>query len=143
VIAYGSQFFLRKAFLLGCMDYLKEPWEFDEMEIRISLALKSIIQKYQFSWGTLSFSGMNLLSSQGQISLTYQEYQILKILLRNRGEIVPKEILFHTIWDHPGNKESRIIDVHISSLRKKISTLYNQEFELIKAVRGKGYLIAT
>lgn len=142
-IVFGSQFFLRKAFLLGCIDYLKEPWELDELEIRLNLAVKQIANLHTFPWGKISITGMNLLHENSVCRLTHQEYTILKILLRHRGEPVPREALFYAIWNNPGKKQSRIIDMHVSSLRKKVNALCSDKagMDFIRALRGEGYII--
>ena len=143
VIAFGSRFFLRKAFLHGCVDYLKEPWDLEEYKWRIRPVIRHIMQNHTFSWGKLSFDGQSVVTAGQSINLTYQEYVIFKQLLRFRGELVPREVLGYAIWDKPGPVGSRTIDMHISVLRKKLVSLLPGKLpdNFIQAVRGKGYIL--
>ena len=93
-IFYGNSSFLRKAFLGGCVDYLKDPWTVEELEIRLTKILKSIKKKYDFPWGCISFAGTDVITEQGRCSLSYHEYILLHALIRQRGKVVPREVLF-------------------------------------------------
>ena len=76
--------------------------------------------------------------------LSIQEYKLLKLLIRHSGEIVPREALYYAIWGKPGQR-SRAVDMHVSKLRGKLSTLQNEvpleERITIVSVRGEGYLL--
>lgn len=139
VIAFGNHFFLKKAFLLGCCDYLKTPWEIDEFQIRSGRILEKLKKGLVFHGMVLE--GNSIRMAEKQISLTFQEEAILKMLLKNREEIVPRKVLFYSIWNNPGARESRVIDVHISAIRKKIEKLTGLSEPFIISVRGKGYRI--
>lgn len=143
LIFYGNPSFLRKAFLAGCDDYLKDPWTVDELAFRLERLLREIKKIFTFSWGSISFDGTDIVTEKGKCSLLYQEYRILKILLKQRGNPVPRDVLFYSIWNHPGSRQSRVIDVHISSIRRKLRLLLPDDCceEVIISLRGIGYMI--
>ncbi|MBN2737537.1 MAG: response regulator transcription factor [Spirochaetales bacterium] len=145
VIIYGKPFFIRQAFLLGCADYLKDPWEMDELEARLDRVLKKQQQSFERPWGHLNFHKQLLIletdDNTHQIELSYQEYLILKTLLYYKDETVPREVLFYRIGRPENYGSSRVIDVHISAIRRKIEPLINPTEPIIRSVRGIGYLL--
>jgi DNA-binding winged helix-turn-helix (wHTH) protein len=143
VIFYGNSSFLRKAILAGCVDYLKDPWTVDELEFRLEKLIKEIKKIFIFSWGSITFIGTDIVSENRRCALLYQEYRILKILLQQRGNAVPRDVLFYSLWNRPGTRQSRVIDMHISSIRKKLRVILPDDYcdEVIISVRGIGYMI--
>lgn len=138
VIAYGARDDLRRAFLIGCADYLREPWTSEELVFRANRAARP--SRYSFGSRTLEVETATLRSRSGKASLTYEECLILRALLAKRGTVVPREVLAYAIWGRV-RAGSRAIDVHISSLRKKIRSVAPGEEtpNPIRAVRGVGY----
>lgn len=141
LLAYGPSGLLRKAFLAGCADYLKEPWEPEELEYRLFKEVQEEAGCLPLPWGELTLQALKIRGPGGEQPLSFQEYRILQTLLRNRGQIVPREVLYYSIWGKPAGGPSRVVDVHISRLRKKILSLLPGLAECIVAVRGVGYLI--
>jgi len=143
VMYYGSPSFLRRAFLSGCLDYLKEPWTIEEFELRLAKIINHIKTVYIFPWGEISLTSTEIATEKGNCTLTYQEYKILKHLIQQRGKVVPREVLFYTLWNNPGSKQSRAIDVHISSLRKKLRLIIPENYynKVIVSIKGIGYMI--
>jgi len=74
--------------------------------------------------------------SGNEVKLTAKEYELLVILLENKGELVSREKLLESVWNYDNEIESRTLDVHIRLLRQKLN---NQK--LIETVRGAGYRI--
>ncbi len=136
-IAYGKASHLRQAFLAGCVDYLKEPWSVEELFLRLERLLSA--WKAPIEGCSLSFSGNRLCSGDSAVSLTHPESLLLKTLLKNRGRIVSREVFFYALWGKLPSTQSRTVDVHISSLRKKIRTLTS--VDPISTFRGVGYCI--
>jgi DNA-binding response OmpR family regulator len=143
ILVYGSHIFLRRAFLAGCADYCKEPWTLDELEARLDRIIASVTRGYDFPWGKLGFSGRDASVSGTGLGLTYQELRILRVLVEQRGNVVPREALFYSLWGNPGSASSRIVDVHVSSLRKKIARAVPGlgGTSVISSVRNIGYII--
>lgn len=74
-----------------------------------------------------------------RVELRPREYKLLEILLRNKGHVMPRDVLQDRIWGLESNVTENNLDVHIRMLRKKILELNNEE--LIKTMRGVGYYV--
>ena len=73
-----------------------------------------------------------------QVRLTGKEYELLTYLIENRDIVVSREQLLNRIWGYDFDGESRTVDVHIRSLRKKLGSCAG----VIQTVRGFGYKAA-
>jgi len=73
------------------------------------------------------------------LTLTSTEYSILEILVRKAGNIVSKETLSEQALGRPMTRYDRSIDMHVSSLRKKLGSLDDKQSP-IQTIRGQGYL---
>ena len=144
MIAYGSQLHLHRAILAGCFDYLKDPWSPEELLFRLGRLFRSSTRPLTSQ--RLTLQGSVLSSETGtRVQLSHPEATILKHLLINSGEVVPREALFYAIWGRVPESKSRAVDVHISSLRKKMGGLLADNVEgdnPIMSVRRVGYMIS-
>lgn len=140
VVAYGRATGLRAAFLSGCRDYLKEPWTADELALRI--ARIAVSSSFITAWGTIRLSVGSAASERGEVELSIHEYRILRVLLMQLGRPVAREVLFYALWGRT-DRSSRAVDVHVSSLRRKLACIAVGETagELIRSARGVGYFI--
>ena len=73
-------------------------------------------------------------------SLSKQEYIIIYLLVKNRGRIVSRSEFAVSLWEGD-RKQSRAVDMHISSLRKKLHNLRTACSFSIETIHGEGYLI--
>ena len=81
----------------------------------------------------------HIVTKNGQeIELTLKEFQILKLLIENKGNVLTRTFLLDKIWGYDYYGETRTLDVHIRHLRKKIG---DNDSKLIETVRGVGYKI--
>jgi two-component system, OmpR family, alkaline phosphatase synthesis response regulator PhoP len=71
------------------------------------------------------------------ISLTSKEFQILFSLIQNSGKVLTREKLYTSIWNKQSDNLQRTLDMHISTLRKKIRF----DKKLYKTIRSSGYKI--
>ncbi len=71
-----------------------------------------------------------------EVQLAVKEYELLALLMENKGQVVPREQILESVWNYDKETESRTLDVHIGLLRQKLN---NQK--LIETVRGVGYRI--
>ncbi len=127
-------------FDLGADDYISKPFEIDELLARIRTRLK---QKgtpiLEIADLTLDTSTYEVKRAGKEISLTAKEFKLLEYLIINKGAVLSRETILDHIWLYSPEIESRVVDVYIGYLRKKIDAGHKQQ--LIKSVRGFGYTI--
>ena len=71
------------------------------------------------------------------MALTLKEFELLVMLLKNRGMVLTRDQLLNQIWGYSFDGENRTVDVHIRTLRQKLGAVG----DLIETVRGVGYKI--
>lgn len=84
----------------------------------------------------INLKSRKVFVSGDEIQLTVKEYELLELLMKNKGELVTREQLLESVWNYDKEIESRTLDVHIRLLRQKLN---NQK--IIETVRGVGYRI--
>jgi hypothetical protein len=141
VVACGPAALMRSAFLCGCADYLRDPWHPVELEIRALAVLQRTRRRWTFPWGELSMQGTDLDTPAGGVTLTVHESRILRALLMSRGTPVPRQALSYLLWGKPGPAGSRVLDVHVAAIRRKVAAAVPAAGRFIRAVRREGYLI--
>jgi DNA-binding response OmpR family regulator len=148
VLAWGTAEHLRAAFLAGCDDYLREPWNAVELGCRLERlragegGAGEVPGTHRFPWGELRLRGLALCSPERSRALSLPEYRILAALLRNRGAAVSREVLRYAAWGRAADRRSRAVDVHVSSLRRKILELFPGSAGCLRCLRGTGYTLA-
>jgi hypothetical protein len=142
VIAYGPGRYLRRAFLSGCMDYLKSPWDSEELECRVDRLIEKRRKLFSFPWGDFTLLEGRLHCTMAKLGLSVQERIILKKLILNRNQPVSRDVLYYAMWGKPYIKKSRVVDMHISSIRRKLYSHLPQSKACITSLKGIGYLIA-
>ena len=70
-----------------------------------------------------------------EVQLTLKEYQLLCLLMKNRGAVLTRDVLLENIWGYGNESETRTVDVHIRTLRQKLGA----GGSMIETVRGVGY----
>lgn len=126
---------------MGADDYITKPFSPRELVARIRAALRrlqtngSIKQSASFRFQDLIINpaSRTVTISDTPIDLTKTEFDLLEILVRNNGIALSREKLLQAVWGFDYAAESRMVDVHIGNLRKKIGS------NLIKTIRGIGY----
>ncbi len=73
------------------------------------------------------------------IELTSQEFKLLEYLMTKQGEIQKREIILTKIWQYSPGIKSRVVDVYMGYLRKKIDSGFDKK--LLHSIRGSGYVI--
>ncbi|HHL45756.1 MAG TPA: response regulator [Gammaproteobacteria bacterium] len=135
-----------KGLELGADDYLVKPFAFAELLARVRTLLRR---------GAVAVTELNLrianleldvarhrASRSGKpIHLTAKEFALLELLVRRRGEVLPRSLIASQVWDMNFDSDTNVIDVAIRRLRAKIDDDF--EPKLIKTVRGMGYMIDT
>ncbi|MBN2895870.1 MAG: response regulator transcription factor [Campylobacterales bacterium] len=134
ITALGDISSLSRGFAVGAEDYLKKPFAFEELIIRLRALLKRTrsIEEERIHAGAFSFHlGLNLLYHHDRrLSLTAYEQKIVGLLFRGRGAVVRKEELLYALGEGEESSEG--------SLRVMMSHLRKLGLE-IKTIRGLGY----
>ena len=129
----------------GADDYITKPFSVREVLARIT----SVLRRYKYTSNekieVLKADDIqvnvnkHIVTKNGQeIELTLKEFQILKLLIENKGNVLTRTFLLDKIWGYDYYGETRTLDVHIRHLRKKIG---DNDSKLIETVRGVGYKI--
>ena len=124
----------------GADDYLSKPFGMMEMVSRIKAVLRRSIPKKkqkQIQCGSIVIDeGKHTVTVNDRlISLTLKEYELLKLLAENTGQVFTRDILLASVWGADFVGETRTVDVHIGTLRTKL----DECGDMIKTVRGVGY----
>ena len=132
---------------LGADDYIAKSFSTRELLARIRAVLRRAAAAAPARDEVLSAHGLELNTRKMQlafngrpIDLTFVEFQILQAMMREPGRVFSRETLLNLFADKEWNKYDRSVDVHISSLRKKLADAVDGSFSLIRTVRSIGYV---
>lgn len=126
---------------LGADDYMAKPFSVLELVSRV----KAVMRRSNFKEveKSLSIGNVSILPEKRKIlvnnhpiELTYKEFEILYLLMKNQGIVLSREKILELVWDNYYEGETRTVDIHINTLRKKL-----EPANIIKTVRGVGYKI--
>lgn len=131
-----------RGFEMGADDYLTKPFGVMELISRVKALLRRTLDIEDDR--TLEFLNIvmdtekHLVKVDGkQVELTYKEFQLLKLFLRNVGIVMNRDTIMVKIWGTEYEGESRTLDMHIKTLRQKMGTSGNR----IKTIRNVGYVL--
>lgn len=137
--AKGSEFDKVIGLDTGADDYLVKPFGMMEMIARIKAVMRRTAPKAEqvLTCGNIVLDETrHIVTVDGkQVVLTLKEYELLKLLMENAGQVFTRDILLSRIWGQDYLGETRTVDVHIGTLRTKLA----KGGEKIETVRGVGY----
>ena len=133
-----------KGLELGADDYLVKPFAFAELLARVRTLLRRGSRNHEPQHLRAADLELDLLRrrvSRGgrHIDLTAKEFALLELLLRRRGEVLPRSLIASQIWDMNFDSDTSVIEVAVRRLRAKMDDGF--EPKLIRTVRGMGYVL--
>ena len=138
--AKGMEYDKIQSLDMGADDYLVKPFGMMEMVSRVKAVLRRCApaqQSHRLSSGgvTLDLDGHTVTAEGQRVTLTFKEFELLRLFLSHPGMAFTRDQLFNDIWGADYVGESRTVDMHIRTLRQKLGTCG----EHIATVRGVGY----
>ena len=125
----------------GADDYIKKPFSVMELITRVKALLRRTEPP---EIKTLSLDGLTINNEKREVrvddeivELTFKEYELLQLLLINKGMVMPRDTIMDHIWGISYEGESRTLDMHIKTLRQKLGDYGSR----IRTVRNVGYVI--
>lgn len=141
VTAKTSEIDAVKGLDMGADDYITKPFGVMELISRVKAVLRrtntipdEILEYKQI---TIDNTKHTVYTNGNCVELTYKEYEILRLLIANKGIVLTRDRLMESIWGYDFEQGNRTVDVHIQSLRKKLG----DSGEYIKTIRNVGYKI--
>ncbi len=130
---------------MGAEDYMTKPFEIEELLARIRAALRKTerraAESKQLACGLLAMDvDRHTVAYDGQaVELTQREFDLLRVLLENKGIVLSRSTLMERVWGYDYMGETNIVDVYVRYLRGKIDDAFG--VKLVQTVRGVGYVI--
>lgn len=126
----------------GADDYITKPFDIMELISRINAVLRRTVKDESADLVShneikIHIHSRKVYSDNNEISLTYKEFEILKLLLTNKGVVLTRDRLMNEIWGTDFEGETRTVDVHIRTLRQKLG----DSGKYIETVRNVGYKV--
>lgn len=128
---------------VGADDYITKPFQSEELLARVQTRLRAPENNAVLRLGDLEVNTQNFeVHRAGKlIPLTHTEYSLLHYLILNQGRVITREMILSNVWSYSPDVESRVVDVYIGYLRKKLEG--KGQKKLIHSVRGFGYVLKT
>lgn len=128
---------------LGADDYITKPFSVRELNARVKAVLRRttfqpVEKSFKFDNIVVDFEKHDVLKDAKKVELTLKEFELLEILIKNKGRVMTRDFLLDKIWGYEYIGETRTVDVHIRHLRQKIED-DDKNPKYIETIRGVGY----
>lgn len=126
--------------ILGADDYIEKPYDIDILLAKIKGIFKRRFAEDKITEGnlTLNLVTQTVTKDDKTVDMTAKEFEILKMLIANKGQTMTKDRLFNSIWGIDSESETQTLTVHIKWLREKIEADPKKPVHIV-TVWGKGY----
>ena len=131
---------------IGADDYVGKPLRLRELVARMTAHLRrtrfesaeAMRSRLEFRDLVIDVNERRTYKSDKEVELTHTEFDLLTFLASNAGKVLSREKILNAIWGYEYPIETRVIDVHIRNLRRKIETQPSRPYYIL-AVPGIGY----
>jgi DNA-binding response OmpR family regulator len=131
---------------IGADDYVTKPLRLRELVARMTAHLRrsrfesaeAMRSRLEFRELVIDINERRTYKSGKEVELTHTEFDLLTFLANNAGKVLSREKILNSIWGYEYPIETRVIDVHIRNLRRKIESQPSRPYYIL-AVPGIGY----
>lgn len=129
---------------IGADDYIAKPFAIEELIARIQVIfrrtekVKSNIIKFKDL--SIQLESRTVMKNEEKINLTNKEYELLILLLNNKGRVVTRDNILNEVWGYDYDAGTNVVDVYVSYLRNKLDEKNKEAY--IETVRAVGYIIS-
>lgn len=141
--AKGEEVDKLKGFDVGGDDYVTKPFSLLELHARVRALLKRSEKDvpeddtYAFDEVQVNFTSYDLQVAGAAVKLSAKEMELLRFLVRHRGQVLSREVLLDKVWNYDSDVSTRTVDTHILNLRRKLADGPPNRY--IQTVHGVGY----
>ncbi len=129
---------------IGADDYIVKPFSLGEFLARVRAVLRrspsthAVNDQLESSDLKLDLIGRKASRGTDELRLTHKEFDLLAMLMRNKGAVLSRDLLLERVWGYEYSGETKTVDVHVRWLREKIEEDPSQPRRIV-TVRGVGY----
>jgi DNA-binding response OmpR family regulator len=141
--AKGEEVDKLTGFDVGGDDYVTKPFSLLELQARARALLRRAEKeepeedRYSFEGVSVNFMTYDLRVAGKPVKLSAKEMELLRFLIRHRGQVLSREVLLDKVWNYDSQVSTRTVDTHILNLRRKLNDAPPNRF--IQTVHGVGY----
>lgn len=145
ISANGAETTKVKGLNIGAEDYIEKPFGVLELTARVKKVLgrqnreNSVFDILNYKGIEINCKKHTVTVNGIKVELTPKEFDLIALLVSRRGEVLKRDDIFDSVWGENYFTETRTLDIHITSLRRKLMQCSGSEY--VKTVRGIGYTV--